>query len=560
MKKAILFLLILCLLPAAAALGEADHEHVWGEWQYDEMYHWHSCTVCNKNEELYIEYTTKDGYPTASAGNVAYHLARCTDTKSAVCSVCGAKDAEIMGYMHGKPVWKSDETQHWQECADCGAMIKMKGKHTAPCGAEACTECGRSLAYCQAELEHDYEYAHDAESHWLQCSRCGTTASNGEHTASCFHPDTCLTCGAAAQEGALLRVTHSTGYDRLGTYYEGCCEKDDYHYDAIEHWNVCKNTGERIWVSAHTDDGSGKCQVCGAPIGEAEMTLEEKVKQIIASVITPGMSDYMKARRLHDYICTYASYDYTYSHYSAEDILLRGTGVCQAYTGAYATLLSAVGIASTTARGENHIWNVIRLNGKWYHVDVTWDDSDGGGYSYVFFCVTDAGLKNVKNHENFNPAVSCTDYKGSYIYRSKYLREDIEAARQEIQRRIDAGETDFSVDVPSDVYGVSGNMLMEGLQDQSFTRNGKPAQLRLSSKFTAIQYTLHVTVSDTLRGDVTGDGKIDIMDVIRLLKSVSGWDVQINKDAAEVTGDSDVTIMDVIRLLKYVSGWQVSLG
>ena len=61
-------------------------------------------------------------------------------------------------------------------------------------------------------------------------------------------------------------------------------------------------------------------------------------------------------------------------------------------------------------------------------------------------------------------------------------------------------------------------------------------------------------------GDITADGKTDIMDVIRLLKSVSGWDVQINDSAADVTGDSKVDIMDVIRLLKYVSGWDVELN
>ena len=61
-------------------------------------------------------------------------------------------------------------------------------------------------------------------------------------------------------------------------------------------------------------------------------------------------------------------------------------------------------------------------------------------------------------------------------------------------------------------------------------------------------------------GDVTGDGKIDIMDVIRLLKHVSGWQVEINAPACDVTGDGNTDIMDVIRLLKFVSGWQVKLG
>jgi len=61
-------------------------------------------------------------------------------------------------------------------------------------------------------------------------------------------------------------------------------------------------------------------------------------------------------------------------------------------------------------------------------------------------------------------------------------------------------------------------------------------------------------------GDVTCDGKADIMDVIRLLKYVSGWSVEILQVNADVTGDGGIDIMDVIRLLKHVSGWSVPLG
>ena len=72
--------------------------------------------------------------------------------------------------------------------------------------------------------------------------------------------------------------------------------------------------------------------------------------------------------------------------------------------------------------------------------------------------------------------------------------------------------------------------------------------------------SLRLPPEQPLPGDVTGDGEVNIMDVIRLLKAVSGWAVEINKDAADVTGDGETTIMDVIRLLKYVSGWEVRLG
>ena len=76
------------------------------------------------------------------------------------------------------------------------------------------------------------------------------------------------------------------------------------------------------------------------------------------------------------------------------------------------------------------------------------------------------------------------------------------------------------------------------------------------------EFTLRVTgaPSGVTPGDVTGDGKVTLSDVVRLLKYVSHWDVEINEANSDVTGDGKVTLSDVVRLLKYVSHWDVALG
>ncbi|MBR6185534.1 MAG: ADP-ribosylglycohydrolase family protein [Clostridia bacterium] len=60
-------------------------------------------------------------------------------------------------------------------------------------------------------------------------------------------------------------------------------------------------------------------------------------------------------------------------------------------------------------------------------------------------------------------------------------------------------------------------------------------------------------------GDVTGDGKVDIMDVIRLQKHISGWPGDVDEARCDTTGDGIVNVMDVIRLQKHISGWNVQL-
>ena len=40
-----------------------------------------------------------------------------------------------------------------------------------------------------------------------------------------------------------------------------------------------------------------------------------------------------------------------------------------------------------------HIWNYVKYNGGWYHVDVTWNDSDVDSLRNDYFMLTDEQLK-----------------------------------------------------------------------------------------------------------------------------------------------------------------------
>ncbi|MBE6606257.1 MAG: hypothetical protein E7635_04400 [Ruminococcaceae bacterium] len=69
-----------------------------------------------------------------------------------------------------------------------------------------------------------------------------------------------------------------------------------------------------------------------------------------------------------------------------------------------------------------------------------------------------------------------------------------------------------------------------------------------------------IDVIDTLPGDVNGDGQVTRSDLLRLAKSFSGFDVEMDMTASDVTGDGAVTRTDLLRLAKYFSGFDVVLG
>lgn len=92
--------------------------------------------------------------------------------------------------------------------------------------------------------------------------------------------------------------------------------------------------------------------------------------------ITDDMSDYEKVLLAHDFLCTSFSYDLNYNNYNLLDFVKNKTGVCQAYYQAYTYILNELGIETHSIQSDtlNHIWNLVKLDGKYYQVDVTWDD------------------------------------------------------------------------------------------------------------------------------------------------------------------------------------------
>lgn len=115
-----------------------------------------------------------------------------------------------------------------------------------------------------------------------------------------------------------------------------------------------------------------------AKIREVKAQINQKINQAYQEV-KPGMTQVEKALVLHDYLVRNTQYlekqgkGYRLSEWGA---LVKGKANCQGYTLAYGLLLQRAGIPFRYVRSTQmkHIWNMIQIDGKWYHVDVTWDD------------------------------------------------------------------------------------------------------------------------------------------------------------------------------------------
>ena len=94
-----------------------------------------------------------------------------------------------------------------------------------------------------------------------------------------------------------------------------------------------------------------------------------------------GMSQYEIAQVYYEWLCDHCRYDDGASDDSLSHLaygaLVEGLAVCDGYTGAYNLLLKLEGIDCTSLFNDSHIWTVARLDGRQYHIDVTWGDQYG---------------------------------------------------------------------------------------------------------------------------------------------------------------------------------------
>ena len=129
---------------------------------------------------------------------------------------------------------------------------------------------------------------------------------------------------------------------------------------------------------------NGEKQVIGWQITDPE----EKVRWVVDHYVREDMTEREKAWVLHNWIITNHHYwNGSEESYDSATLLTQGYGVCEAYSFAYYYLLKEAGMAVAWFSGDGgeaevgdagHQWNLVRVDGQWYHVDCTWDDPTSG--------------------------------------------------------------------------------------------------------------------------------------------------------------------------------------
>jgi transglutaminase-like putative cysteine protease len=186
-----------------------------------------------------------------------------------------------------------------------------------------------------------------------------------------------------------IRFLNNQEYLKVGIkniFDDYMCDDDYFHYTLEKYSYVYEGYEGDFKICFNVQYSESK---------EQTDYVTQRVDEILSKIITDDMNDFQKEKAIHDYIVLNVRYDTNFIERTAYAALTKGKVVCQGYSLLAYKMLNRAGIETRIIEGTangSHLWNLVKLDGRWYHLDCTWDDpvpNQDGVISYKFFNLTD---------------------------------------------------------------------------------------------------------------------------------------------------------------------------
>ena len=294
-------------------------------------------------------------------------------------------------------------------------------------------------------------------------------------------------------------------------------------------WEVyCYDHPEFFWLSAYDYEfGKGKVKnvfltyaLAGDELTAARTAFNAATEEALSG-ITADMDDLAKEIYLHDYLANKVTYVAAANAHNAYGALVEGQAVCEGYSRAFQHLLLQVGIPCYvvlgTGKGQPHMWNLVKINGEYYHVDLTWDDGNNGTYYAYFNVTTEQILENHTITEPIHgiPTPPCTATAANYfeVYGGKMASGDVDTIcamldNPDLFARIYiTGDPDaFLTWLQSNLEAIIDNANVSGNVSCSYNYSGREFQIHLYGDYA---HTHNMTHVDALAATCQSEGNVE---------------------------------------------------
>ena len=145
---------------------------------------------------------------------------------------------------------------------------------------------------------------------------------------------------------------------------------------------------------------------------EHDRAIFEAASAVLAEVTAEDMSQLELEKAVYGWITEHVRYDQDHydplatmdpDSYDPAGPLEKGKAVCVGYATAFQLLMDMTGVECITVVGASrqnaadHAWNMVRLDGRWYCVDATWDEGSPPD-EWDYFNVTSDAMA-ASNHQ-----------------------------------------------------------------------------------------------------------------------------------------------------------------
>ena len=191
---------------------------------------------------------------------------------------------------------------------------------------------------------------------------------------------------------------------------------------------------------------------------EEELHPPQEIFDDICSKIRRG-SDLEIEKQIHDIIISNVSYKNNCKDVDHQLLgpLVKHEGVCDGISKLAVSLFRSMGIESTLVYGDlcaggeiqgKHAWNLVRINGEWYHLDITSDLtlSDGGFTRYDYFNLTDDEI--LRDHKVDHQSDPCSKTVRNYYCSAGCFVKDIDEFRDIVRQGLRNGADPIIVKLP----------------------------------------------------------------------------------------------------------------
>ena len=201
-------------------------------------------------------------------------------------------------------------------------------------------------------------------------------------------------------------------------------------------------------------------------------------KSVLDEIITDGMSDYEKELAVYKWMTTNIGFDSGSMTVIPDDeskpvdnpngVLKNHEAVCVGYATTFRLFMQMLGIDCMVVHDSylSHSWDLVKLDGQWYHTDVYSDAGSSTG-NFSHFNLNDETMLNSQEWNlDFFPAAD--GYKYNYAYVNKTQCSDVYKIPELVRAALDARQgvvsLDFGKDVSDDVYNLA-DTIMNSVED-----------------------------------------------------------------------------------------------